>query len=145
MKEIEYQQKYVRLLVDMTIDLLRLSGHRKALIFKAPAGSGKSVMASQMLADLTEELQSRGDSPYQRGFPLICGSIPLHLLDILIEPCIVAFGGILQYEHRHAVHLLFRGREVSIPFGGIFHVRESYAQKCFRTQISKSRQERWTV
>lgn len=66
MKEIKYQQKYVRELVDMTIDLLRLSGHRKTLIFKAPTGSGKTVMASQMLADLTEELQSRGDSPYQQ-------------------------------------------------------------------------------
>ena len=66
MKEIKYQQKYVRQLVDMTIDLLRLSGHRKTLIFKAPTCSGKTVMASQMLADLTEELQSRGDSPYQQ-------------------------------------------------------------------------------
>ena len=66
MKEIKYQQKYVRQLVDMTIDLLRLTGHRKTLIFKAPTGSGKTVMASQMLADLTEELQSRGDSPYQQ-------------------------------------------------------------------------------
>ena len=66
MKEIKYQQKYVRKLVDETIDLLRLSGHRKTLIFKAPTGSGKTVMASQMLADLTEELQSRGDSPYQQ-------------------------------------------------------------------------------
>ena len=28
MKDIKYQQKYVRQLVDMTIDLLRLSGHR---------------------------------------------------------------------------------------------------------------------
>ena len=66
MKEIKYQQKYVRELVDKTIDLLRLTGHRKNLIFKAPTGSGKTVMASQMLADLTEELQSRGDSPYQQ-------------------------------------------------------------------------------
>lgn len=66
MKEIKYQQKYVRQLVDMTIDLLRLTGHRKTLIFKAPTGSGKTVMASQLLADLTEELQSRGDSPYQQ-------------------------------------------------------------------------------
>jgi len=66
MKEIKYQQKYVRKLVDETIDLLRLSGHRKTLIFKAPTGSGKTVMASQLLADLTEELQSRGDSPYQQ-------------------------------------------------------------------------------
>ena len=66
MKEIKYQQKYVCKLVDETIDLLRLSGHRKTLIFKAPTGSGKTVMASQLLADLTEELQSRGDSPYQQ-------------------------------------------------------------------------------
>ena len=66
MKEIKYQQKCVRKLVDETIDLLRLSGHRKTLIFKAPTGSGKTVMASQLLADLTEELQSRGDSPYQQ-------------------------------------------------------------------------------
>ncbi len=66
MKEITYQQKYVRELVDKTIDLLRLKGHRKTLIFKAPTGSGKTVMASQMLANLTEELQSRGDSPYQQ-------------------------------------------------------------------------------
>ncbi len=65
-KEIKYQQKYVRKLVDETIDLLRLSGHRKTLIFEAPTGSGKTVMASQLLADLTEELQSRGDSPYQQ-------------------------------------------------------------------------------
>ena len=44
MKEIKYQQKYVRKLVDETIDLLRLSGHRKTLIFKAPTGSGKTVI-----------------------------------------------------------------------------------------------------
>ena len=66
MKEIKYQQKYVRELVDKTIDLLQLTGLRKTLIFKAPTGSGKTVMASQMLANLTEELQSRGDSPYQQ-------------------------------------------------------------------------------
>ena len=66
MKELKFQQKAVRKLVDETIDLLGLSGHRKTLIFKAPTGAGKTVMASQMLAELTEELQSRGDSPYQQ-------------------------------------------------------------------------------
>ena len=61
MKEIKYQQKYVRQLVDMTIDLLRLSGHRKTLIFKAPTGSGninkeKNVMVrdSEQNASLYE-------------------------------------------------------------------------------------------
>ena len=66
MKDLKFQQKAVRRLVDETIDLLKLSGHRKSIIFKAPTGAGKTVMASQMLADLTEELQSRGDSPYQQ-------------------------------------------------------------------------------
>ena len=66
MKELIFQQKAIRDLVDKTIDLLRQTGHRKTIIFKAPTGSGKTVMASQMLADLTEELQSRGDSPYQQ-------------------------------------------------------------------------------
>lgn len=79
MKEIKYQQKYVRQLVDMTIDLLRLTGHRKTLIFKAPTGSGKTVMASQMLADLTEELQSRGDSPYQQVAFIWIAPNKLHL------------------------------------------------------------------
>lgn len=50
MKELKFQQKAVRKLVDETIDLLRLSGQRKTLIFKAPTGAGKTVMASQMLA-----------------------------------------------------------------------------------------------
>ncbi len=39
MKEIKYQQKYVRELVDKTIDLLRLTGHRKTLIFKVQIGA----------------------------------------------------------------------------------------------------------
>lgn len=66
MKEIRYQQRAVHDLVEKTIELLSLSGHRKQLIFKAPTGAGKTVMASQMLNDLTEELQSRGECPYQQ-------------------------------------------------------------------------------
>lgn len=66
MKDLVFQQKAVRKLVNETIELLRQTGDRKTIIFKAPTGAGKTVMASQMLADLTEELQSRGDSPYQQ-------------------------------------------------------------------------------
>lgn len=61
MKQINYQQKAVRELVDKTIDLLRLSGNRYKLVFKAPTGAGKTVVASEMLGVLTEELQSRSD------------------------------------------------------------------------------------
>lgn len=52
MKELKFQQKAVRKLVDEVVDLLRLSGSRMKLIFKARTGAGKTVMASQMLADL---------------------------------------------------------------------------------------------
>ena len=66
MKELIFQQKAVRELVDKTINLLRLSGNSRKLIFKAPTGAGKTVMTTQMLANLTEELQSRSDLPFQQ-------------------------------------------------------------------------------
>ncbi len=66
MKDLKFQQKAVRDLVEKTVDLLRLPGNRRTLIFKAPTGAGKTVMASQMLADLTEELQTRGDLPFNQ-------------------------------------------------------------------------------
>ena len=66
MKDLKYQQKAIRELVEKTIELLSFSGRRRTLVFKAPTGSGKTVMASQLLATLTEELQSRGDCPYKQ-------------------------------------------------------------------------------
>lgn len=65
MKELKYQQKAVKELVEKTVDLLRLNGNRQQLIFKAPTGAGKTVMASEMLATLAEELQTRSDLPFQ--------------------------------------------------------------------------------
>ena len=53
MKDLIYQQKAIRELVEKTIELLSFSGQRRTLIFKAPTGSGKTVMASQLLATLT--------------------------------------------------------------------------------------------
>lgn len=64
MKNVAYQQKAVKELVDKTIDLLSLSGNRHILVFKAPTGSGKTVMASQMLMNLNNELLERPDAPY---------------------------------------------------------------------------------
>ena len=63
MKSLQYQQNAIAELVEKTVTLLRLSGKRQQLIFKAPTGAGKTVMAQEMLARLTEELQQRGDSP----------------------------------------------------------------------------------
>ena len=64
MKNIAYQQKAVKELVGKTIDLLSLSGNRHILVFKSPTGSGKTVMASEMLMRLNNELIERPDSPY---------------------------------------------------------------------------------
>ena len=63
MKQIQYQQKAVKELVDKTIDLLTYSGMRHTLVFKAPTGAGKTVMASEMLLRLNNELRERTDVP----------------------------------------------------------------------------------
>lgn len=64
MKTLRYQQKAVKDLIDKTILLLSLKGNRKTLVFKAPTGAGKTVMASEMLLRLQEELRTRPDSPF---------------------------------------------------------------------------------
>lgn len=65
MKQIQYQQKAVKELVDKTIALLTYSGMRHTLVFKAPTGAGKTVMASEMLLRLNAELRDRTDVPYK--------------------------------------------------------------------------------
>lgn len=65
MKQIQYQQKAVKELVDKTIDLLTYSGMRHTLVFKAPTGAGKTVMASEMLLRLNAEMRDRTDVPYK--------------------------------------------------------------------------------
>ena len=59
-KDVEYQTKAVKELVEKTRKLLDESGSRKKLVFQAPTGSGKTVMASQMLDELTTELEQDG-------------------------------------------------------------------------------------
>ncbi len=63
MKQIEYQQRAVKELVEKTIGLLALPGRRRTLVFKAPTGAGKTVMASEMLLRLNGELHDRTDAP----------------------------------------------------------------------------------
>ena len=59
-KDIDYQEDAVNELVKKTLALLNMSGSRKKLVFKAPTGSGKTVMASRMLDDLTTQLAEEG-------------------------------------------------------------------------------------
>lgn len=64
MKDLRYQHKAVDELVNKTIDLMGLNGTRHPLIFKAPTGSGKTVMASEMLMRINQELTERPDAPF---------------------------------------------------------------------------------
>lgn len=67
MKRLDYQYKAVNELVDKTITLMSLEKNRHKLIFKAPTGSGKTVMTAMMLDSLITEMQNRGDCPYQEA------------------------------------------------------------------------------
>lgn len=59
-QEKRYQVDAVEALVKKTLTLLESPGDRKKLVFKAPTGSGKTVMASQMLDERTARLAEEG-------------------------------------------------------------------------------------
>ncbi len=65
MKTLAYQQKAVAELTDKIIRLLNLGGHRRKIVFEAPTGAGKTVMACQTLANLVDDLKNRSDSRYE--------------------------------------------------------------------------------
>ncbi|NQU88501.1 MAG: DEAD/DEAH box helicase family protein, partial [Mariniphaga sp.] len=51
MKQLDYQEKAVRKLVEKTNELLSISTNR-TIVFKAPTGSGKTVMMAEFLNNL---------------------------------------------------------------------------------------------
>lgn len=59
MKKINYQEEAVQRLVEMSIELLKENKEYQNLVFKAPTGSGKTIMATEVLANLYEELDAR--------------------------------------------------------------------------------------
>lgn len=65
MKELQYQQKAIAELTDKVITLLNTGEKRRKIVFQAPTGSGKTVMACEALAHIVEQLQDRGDCRYQ--------------------------------------------------------------------------------
>lgn len=60
MKELRYQEKAIKRLIEMSVDLLQNEEDYQNLVFKAPTGSGKTIMATQVLSELYEELAARG-------------------------------------------------------------------------------------
>lgn len=65
MKNLQYQQEAVADLTNKTIKALNSGAKRKKIVFEAPTGAGKTVMACQTLASLADELKNRGESRYQ--------------------------------------------------------------------------------
>ena len=51
MRQLDYQENAVRKLVEKTNDLLNISANR-TIVFKAPTGSGKTVMMAEYLKNL---------------------------------------------------------------------------------------------
>lgn len=65
MKTLQYQQDAIKELTDKTIKLLNLGSSRRKIVFEAPTGAGKTVMACQILANIVDELRTRSDSRYK--------------------------------------------------------------------------------
>lgn len=65
MKNIEYQQTYGEQLVDKVVGLLNEGGSRRKVVFKAPTGAGKTVMACQALSGIVDKLKSDGTNRYE--------------------------------------------------------------------------------
>lgn len=79
MKNLEYQQNAIKELTNKTIRLLNLGSERRKIVFEAPTGSGKTIMACQTLANLVDELKDRGDSRYQEVAFIWIAPRKLHL------------------------------------------------------------------
>lgn len=65
MKEIKYQQVKGQELTDKVISLLNEGGSRRKIVFEAPTGSGKTVMACQTLANIVDTLKSDVTNKYE--------------------------------------------------------------------------------
>lgn len=62
----DYQKEAVRQLKEEMIKMLNYDDERQKLVFKAPTGSGKTVMVSSLLDELTSELPVCGSCKYTR-------------------------------------------------------------------------------
>lgn len=60
MRIIQYQDRAVKALVDMSMRMLEYPQDYQNLVFEAPTGSGKTIMATRVLADLHESLLAEG-------------------------------------------------------------------------------------
>lgn len=65
MKDFAYQQDAINDLTHKVVELLNEGGSRRKVVFEAPTGSGKTVMACQTLANIVDTLKSDGTNRYE--------------------------------------------------------------------------------
>jgi hypothetical protein BACCOPRO_00651 len=65
MKDFAYQQDAINDLTQKVVGLLNEGGSRRKVVFEAPTGSGKTVMACQTLANIVDTLKSDGTNRYE--------------------------------------------------------------------------------
>lgn len=65
MKHFDYQDRAITELTEKTIKLLNEGGKRRKIVFKAPTGSGKTVIACQTLANIVDRLKTDGRNRYE--------------------------------------------------------------------------------
>lgn len=65
MKDFAYQQKAVEQITDKVVGLLNEGGSRRKVVFEAPTGSGKTVIACQTLANIVDRLKSDGTNSFE--------------------------------------------------------------------------------
>ena len=65
MKHFGYQQEAIEELTKKVVKRLNEDGSRQKIVFEAPTGSGKTVMACQTLANIVDTLKSDGTNIYE--------------------------------------------------------------------------------
>ena len=63
MKQLDYQREAVADVVRHTLAMLALGGTRHTLVFRAPTGSGKTVMVTMALERIALETRGREREP----------------------------------------------------------------------------------
>ena len=96
MIHIAYQQIAAQGLAAKTIGLLNEGGTRRKVIFKAPTGSGKTIMACQALANIIDALKTDATNRFEEVALIWIAPRKLHIQSYLKLKTIFSQNGLLH-------------------------------------------------